>query len=71
MALTTKGGLEFCFRKIKAWRNGQQKSTGRQLPFRRQGRDAAPKGVNKRRQVHFRNRAFAVIKVALEESLIK
>ena len=37
----------------------------------RQGRDAVPKGGNKRRQVHFRNRAFAVIQCALDEGLMK
>lgn len=55
-----QGSLEFVFRKIKLWRNGEQKSTGRMLPFRRQGRDAIPKGKNRRTrngQDHFRNRA--------------
>ena len=61
-----QGGLEFCFKKIKAWRNVQQESTGRRLTFRWQGWDAVPKGANKRRQVHFRNQAFAVIHFALE-----
>jgi hypothetical protein len=66
-----QGGLEFGFLHIKGWRNQQQKSTGRKLPFRRRGRDAVPVGVDKRRKKHFRNRCFEVIRFALDERLMK
>ena len=63
IAFDKQGSLEFVFRKIKLWKNGEQKSTGRRLPFRRQGRDAIPKGENRktrRGQDHFRNQAVRV-----------
>ena len=74
IAFSADGGLQFVFRKIKGWKNDQQKSTGRKLPFRRQGRDAVPRGMSKRTRQgkdHFRNRAFSVIRFAIENGLLK
>ena len=42
-----QGGLEFVFLHIKGWRNNEQKSTGRKIPFTRRGRDAVPLGVGR------------------------
>ena len=74
IAFNSEGGLEFVFRKIKCWKNGQQKSTGRRLPFRRDGRDAVPKGESRRTRSgpgHFRDRAFSVIRFAIENGMMR